>query len=299
MFGYVRADTMELKVKEYELYRATYCGICRSMKRCCSCTSCLALSYDSVFLALLRLALSQEAASVKKRRCIVHPIKKRFMMEKCESLDYTARVAGTLAHGKVMDNIADSRGFRKFAAKMVRPFSAHWAKKANLDAELRDLIDTSLADQARLEKGKCDSADDAGVPFGNLMAGVCSYGVADAEKRRVAEQIGFHLGKTIYFMDACDDYEKDQAKNNYNPFVLAGENPHKNELIRTSIRMECRDAYHALQLLTPTDDGIYAILENLLVLGIPKEAERVLGFLPQPNDKTGHDTNAEERQNGK
>jgi hypothetical protein len=32
MFGYVRPYRDELKVKDYELYRAVYCGLCHSLK---------------------------------------------------------------------------------------------------------------------------------------------------------------------------------------------------------------------------------------------------------------------------
>ena len=33
MYGYVRPHIPELKVGEYERYRAVYCGLCRSMGR--------------------------------------------------------------------------------------------------------------------------------------------------------------------------------------------------------------------------------------------------------------------------
>ena len=33
MFGYVKPVVSELLVKEHEFYKATYCGICRSMKK--------------------------------------------------------------------------------------------------------------------------------------------------------------------------------------------------------------------------------------------------------------------------
>ncbi len=297
MFGYVRADTLELKVKEYELYRATYCGICRAMRRCCSCTSCMALSYDSVFLALLRLTLSEETATLKRRRCIVHPLKKRTMMEGCDSIDYTARVGGVLAYEHIMDNVHDSRGLRKLGANLARPFAAHWAKKACLPTDLRDQITDALQSQSKLEAQKCDSPDDAATPFGNLLGAVCSYGVTDPAKQRPAHEIGFHLGKAIYLIDAADDYPKDQKRKNYNPFLLAGEEPQKNDLIRTAIRMECREAYQALQLLTPTDDNLFAILENLLVFGVPKESDRVLGFFDPKHPISEMTTTKTERQN--
>jgi hypothetical protein len=125
------------------------------------------------------------------------------------------------------------------------------------------------------------------------LSAVCAYGVEDAQKALLAKEIGFHLGKTIYLLDACDDYQKDKKHNRYNPFVLANEDPYQNELIRTSIRMECRAAYQALQLLDVTDDGVFAILENLLALGIPKETDRVLALIDSKKEKDRIERKAE------
>ena len=46
MYGYVRPDKGELKVSEYELYRAAYCGLCHALKKRCGFGARMALSYD-------------------------------------------------------------------------------------------------------------------------------------------------------------------------------------------------------------------------------------------------------------
>ena len=77
MFGYIRPAADELKVKEYNTYRAIYCGLCRSLGRCSGCLARFTLSYDFVFLALVRAALTGEKMSFDKGRCPAHPFKKR------------------------------------------------------------------------------------------------------------------------------------------------------------------------------------------------------------------------------
>ena len=47
MFGYVKPYVPELKVKENEFYRATYCGLCRALGRKSRFLS-FTLSYDFV-----------------------------------------------------------------------------------------------------------------------------------------------------------------------------------------------------------------------------------------------------------
>ena len=66
MFGYIRTDVSEMRVRENEYYRAVYCGLCRSQGKCTGQCSRFTLNYDIVFLALLRLAVNGEKIEIKK-----------------------------------------------------------------------------------------------------------------------------------------------------------------------------------------------------------------------------------------
>ena len=68
MFGYIRTDTPELRVKENEYYKAVYCGLCRAQGKCTGQCSRMTLSYDMAFLALLRLAVNKDSPIIKKGR---------------------------------------------------------------------------------------------------------------------------------------------------------------------------------------------------------------------------------------
>ena len=80
MFGYVRTYTSELYVKENEFYKGVYCGLCRSLGKCTGQLSRATLNYDFVFGALLRMAATGEKIGFEKKRCIIHPIRKRAMV---------------------------------------------------------------------------------------------------------------------------------------------------------------------------------------------------------------------------
>ena len=56
MFGYVKTDKPEMKVKEYEAYRGLYCSLCKAMGKHFGVFSRLTLSYDITFLVLARLS---------------------------------------------------------------------------------------------------------------------------------------------------------------------------------------------------------------------------------------------------
>ena len=55
MFGYVMANRPELKIREYDRYRAYYCGLCRALKKEYGLLGRLTLNYDMTFLVMLSL----------------------------------------------------------------------------------------------------------------------------------------------------------------------------------------------------------------------------------------------------
>ncbi|MCD8242159.1 MAG: DUF5685 family protein, partial [Lachnospiraceae bacterium] len=57
MFGYIMVHQPELKVREYETYRASYCGLCRSLKKRHGRIGQMTLSFDMTFIALLLTGL--------------------------------------------------------------------------------------------------------------------------------------------------------------------------------------------------------------------------------------------------
>ena len=173
MFGYVRVHKPELKVKEYELYRSTYCGLCRSMGKCTGQCSRMTLSYDFAFLAIMRVTLLRQEVSFGKKRCLAHPLQKKHYMENNPSLEYCSGAAALLNYHKIADDLADERGIKKLRAILVLPFVAHARKKAlksglsALDAEIakvkaeKDRAD-GLAQQLADAQAKLEETENAG-----------------------------------------------------------------------------------------------------------------------------------------
>lgn len=49
MFGYVTPCKMELKIKEYEKFRAYYCGLCKTIKKDYGELPRITINYDMTF----------------------------------------------------------------------------------------------------------------------------------------------------------------------------------------------------------------------------------------------------------
>ncbi|MBQ8248896.1 MAG: hypothetical protein IJY93_03305 [Clostridia bacterium] len=294
MFGYVKPVSAELKVKEYELYRAVYCGLCEALGRNTTHISRLSLSYDFVFLALVRMSLAGEVGKIERHRCLAHPTKKRAVLVGAKQLDYCARLSSVLTYHKLCDDIADTRGFKRFGSRLLLPFASRIRKRAKFEASTEEYISSRLAALSQLEKENCASLDMAAEPFGELMAYVCAYGFeAESVSARIAAEIGRHIGRYIYIIDAVDDLEDDIKSGSYNPFRVMYENPIEGlcndcEQIKRALTMELMGIEAAIGLME--FDAVYEygeIIKNIIYLGLPEFTNKVFGKYIKENDQVG------------
>ncbi|MBQ9131091.1 MAG: hypothetical protein IJX62_01290, partial [Clostridia bacterium] len=146
MLGYVRTVTPELRVREQEFYRALYCGLCKHMGKCTGQCSRMTLSYDFVFLAAVRMSLTGESATLKRSPCLLHPFRRRPMAVNSPTLSYCADASALLVYHKLLDDVADERGWRRLRAQMTRPFLwGAYRKAKGRHPELNDAISRQLA----------------------------------------------------------------------------------------------------------------------------------------------------------
>ena len=78
MFGYVRPVREELKCKDFDLYRATYCGLCRELRRKYGLLAPMFLNFDFTFLALLLWPAEQRFVPCRGR-CHANPLARKEM----------------------------------------------------------------------------------------------------------------------------------------------------------------------------------------------------------------------------
>ena len=285
MFGYVKPVVTDLLVREHEFYKATYCGICRSMKKHTGALSNVTLSYDSVFLALVRMAYIPDLeCRTELRRCIAHPAKRRLMLVENEAIEYTARAFAILTHYKLLDDISDEKLVKRAAVSLARPITSHAVSLADL-SELEAIVADRLARITELERAKCPSIDEPAELFGQLLGEIFSYGY-DGEARLVSYECGLHLGKFIYAADAVEDYDKDVKSGSYNPYVIqyggAPLTDENKQSIKTGLILECSRIEAAVNLMPFNRKAtIENIIKNVIYLGLIKRID----FLDGRNKK--------------
>ena len=217
MFGYIRPRKSELLVKDSEYYSAVYCGLCRYGGKHISRFTRWLLNYDFVLLALLRISLSGEEASLCRAYC-PYRMKKKHCANAEETFGFVCSAFGLLTYGKLLDDIKDEKGIKRFFKKLLKPVFRHIRKRSLGYPGLEEIIAKGLAATAEAENKSCFSPDEAADGFAVMMREIAAYGF-EGEKKQVAEQCGYHIGRFIYIADAFDDVFDDEKSGNYNPLL--------------------------------------------------------------------------------
>ena len=279
MFGYIKPDIPELKMKENELYKAVYCGLCKTMGKCTGCASQLTLSYDFAFLALIRMVSDDIKGEIKMKSCGVHPFKKRPMLMQNEALEFCAKSSVILTKLKLKDNINDSRGLSKLKAKTAALLPLFFKKTDKNLKDLEEKVAECINNLTALEKESSDSIDETANTFGALLGILCSYGHND-DKARILYEIGYHLGKWIYVIDAIDDMADDIKKKSYNVIVNSYGNELNNshrDALYCAMMLELDCMSKSIELLDFTNhNDVEGIIKNIIYSGMVKTTRKIL-----------------------
>lgn len=261
MFGYVNINSDTLSESEIARFREVYCGVCRSLRLGEGHMCHLALSYDFAFLALLLSALYEPEETRSEKRCAPHPKKKQpYAISKY--VEYSADMNAALFYLSALDGWLDDKNYLKLA------FS-HALKKRALQVMEKyprqaEAIQREMKFLSRIEKTRVNDLDAAASCFGRLLAEV--FVPDEDEWSRYLRQMGFSLGRFIYFLDAWDDSKKDEKTGSYNPLLPLKslenyeENVHR---ILTLEIAECAMAFEKLPIVKDTN-----ILRNILYSGV-------------------------------
>lgn len=288
MHGYVTPDRPELKIKEYELYKAYYCGLCKSVKKRLGQLPRLVLNYDYVFLALVLSSLSKDKETIAWERCHLHPLKKIPIASDSSAenpaIDYAADMMILLSHFKLEDDKRDegsllARGGLLALKRAYDKLKVQYADKSrNIALQLQEL--------EKLEKENCRSLDMAAEPFSMLMGEVFSpeY-MKDNDAKAALKTIGYHLGKWIYLIDAYDDIEENAIMGTYNPLISQWAYNHEAESAesfkaRIKERVELNLNLYLAELSEIWEslkiEKNRQLTENIIYAGLLKRTEEIL-----------------------
>lgn len=287
MFGYLSLDKGELKLREYELYKSVYCGLCKELGKNYGIISRLVLSYDCTVLAMLSLSLKNEKSCITKERCVCNPLKKcLYCKGDNDSFKFSSAVCVIMTYYKLQDTAEDSKFLKKLFALMFKAFFSHSHKKAAKDyPNIEQSIKKMMKNQVIAENenyGIDKSAESTAV----MLSELCVMLSNNELQKKVLEVFGYYLGRWIYLIDAADDIEKDIKNNNFNPFRKYYKNDINCLMVYCNnvLNMTASQITSAYNLLDITE--YKEILDNIVYNGICAKQKQCLFDKYKTKDKS-------------
>lgn len=281
MFGYIQILQPELKIKEYKCYRGIYCGLCRQMGKCTGQCSRMMLRYDAAAMVCLRMAARGTQPVFTEKRCFLHPLTKAPVLSSCEETEAVACMMAALAYHKCRDDIADERGFARLGALLLYPYASYLRARARKrKPEIDAIAARGMRAFADAEQHADGSADIPASAFGALMGELLAYDT-EGETHAILYELGRTLGRWVYLLDAAQDFDEDVKKGRFNALhALYGANTlteQQKGTLDTLLTVELCDAVAAADLIDfDGRDDLRAVIYNILCMGMPAQADKVL-----------------------
>lgn len=276
MFGYIQPDIPHMYVKDGLLYKALYCGLCKSIGKSCGQAARLGLSYDMTFLSALLHNIKNTDVTVESRRCGIHPFIKRPIARDDEITRTVACLNTILTYYKLSDDIEDEhkgRAARQFFKKGFR-------RAQKLHPQAAAIVRRHMGVLHGLEKQNCGEIDRAADPFGEMIADLSDYCLGEFASEHT-RGLFYGIGKWVYLIDALDDYDKDIKKKNYNPFIAAfgapcgqdmlKENGEEVDFIFKSVFAGNAECLKNIRFYFNRD-----LTDNIILRGLPAATKRVM-----------------------
>lgn len=254
-------------------YQAAYCGLCHAMGKRHGWMARYTLNYDFTFLAILFSGHDHEIGA--PLRCPAHPFRAKNPCLHSAGLETAADGSMILTWHKLRDDVKDRGFFRGLPARLLsRLLRGAYRKAAAALPEFDRQVLSGLEKLAHLERERSPKLDLAADAFASILkaaAPSCEEG-----RKRVMEQLLYHVGRWIYLVDAWDDLEEDRRAGRYNPLNarFEGRAEEEREYIATTMT-------HSLNLaISSANLGEFGrwtpVVENILYIGLPAVQEAVL-----------------------
>ena len=256
MFGYITANMSSMDSRQTARYRAWYCGLCKALAKSHGAVSRMTLNYDMTFLVMMLSSVYGSEPETGTERCVAHPVRKHGYLVNRYS-EYAADMNVLLAYHNLMDDWQDDRSLLSLAeAKLFRKACAQaagrWPRQSQAILDGLELL-------AQAEKSGELRPDIPANAFGSIMAEL--FAVEEDDHAPALRDFGRALGRFIYIMDACMDFDSDLRHMRYNPLTAMTRGDFEPTL--TMLAAECTAAYDRLPVQADKD-----IMDNILYSGM-------------------------------
>jgi len=256
LFGYITANLSSMNDEQRTRYRSWYCGLCRALAQQHGQLSRFTLNYDMTFLVMLLSSIYESNMDSGSQRCLPHPVRPHDYL--CSEFSYyAANMNVLLSYHNLMDDWQDDRNLAALSgAKLLKKAGHSVAERYPRQSQA--ILD-GLRALAAAEKNGELRADIPADAFGTIMAEL--FAVHEDNRADALRKFGRALGRFIYIMDACMDFDSDLRHMRYNPMVSMTKADFEPTLVM--LAAECTAAFDTLDVTTDKD-----IMQNILYSGM-------------------------------
>ena len=276
MFGYLKPDNPYLYLKDETLYKALYCGVCKSIGEICGQIPRFTLSYDMAFMSAICHNILGVDVEITKQRCIAHQIKKRPIQKPDEISLTLGAVNVILAYYKIRDDILDENKGLSKSLIIKKGYKKAKAKCPNIDKIVCDGYNR-LREYETKNSSSVDLVCDA---FAKIIEEI-STEIFQEKSTEFTKNLFYAIGKWVYLIDALDDYDKDVKKKNFNVLyneykaenfaTLLKNNKAEILYVFNSIFSQIAENYKNIKMKYNTD-----LVNNIITRGIPQTTNKIL-----------------------
>jgi len=284
VFGYVNIVKDDLTVREYYLFRAYYCGLCKELGHQFNNRVKIGLNYDMVFLALLLDSLTETIPKAEPIFCVLHPIHKRSALVQSSSLEYASFMSVLLTKSKLDDDKTDDgRNLKNLIGSILYHSAFKKARKPH--EKTYEQICHHLDKLYKLEKQNCAIFDEVADQFGEVMRVIFTPEFIPESAQESLSALAYQIGRWIYILDAFDDLIDDYTKKRYNPLILQYAFSERDQTIEDFsqfVKGEITNSLdHTLAQIALLSGKIpflknKGILFNIFYLGMPQKQRQIL-----------------------
>jgi len=276
MFGYVRFDLPHLYIKDYTLYNAAYCGVCKGIKSSSGNLARFGLTYDMAFFSLILHNIKKIDLTITKQHCAEHPFFKKPMALVDDLTDKIGALNTIFLYYKCKDNVEDENKDRL----KLKLFKGSYRRAIKKYPDVAETVEKYMRLQNKAEKSGVESVDIAADNY-SVMIGKLAQNFLGESATQYTYKLFYNIGKWIYLVDAVDDYDKDIKKKCYNPFAAAYGAENKKALISdkgqeigyifSSIFAEIAECRKNIKFYFNMD-----LIDNILFHGMPAQTKRAI-----------------------
>lgn len=280
MFGYVMVDKANMFMKDFYLYKAFYCGLCKSIGKKYGQFMRFTTNYDITFLNVLYHAVENKEIEISNESCVLNPVQKKSIVKGNDLVENIIDINTIMMHYKCIDDVVDSKSSgKKFLDNTI--IKRRYIKSSKKYPKVDEIFKKGYEKLRKLEKENSGSYDMVADCFASMLKNTTKELFQDKYTDAIGDLM-YSIGKWVYIIDAIDDIDKDYKSKEYNMFLVNYDYKDKETFLKDkhdeldflikNVLVTMSDAFD--QIKVEKYDGI---LTNVIWYGIPAQSIDILG----------------------